>query len=130
MLLRPSTQTQIRQKEINISGLFSKISNLQLVAFDKREDDGTSLTNSGAPDNMEMLQLEKGDSASVKAYALNGDDFNEVMSETFAHAAPPKEPTVEEILKKQDQEEKEAAKKQKAQSLSQADQQSSSAESQ
>lgn len=66
----------------------------------------------------------------MKTYALNGEELNEVMADTFAHAAPPKEPTVEEILKKQDQEEKEAAKKQKQQSLGQAEQQSGSAEGQ
>ena len=70
-----------------------------MVAFDKREDDGTALVNAGAPDNLEMLQLDKGDSASVKSFALNGEELNDVMSETFAHSAPPKEPTVAEILK-------------------------------
>lgn len=100
-------QAHIRQKDVNISGLFSKISNLQLVAFDKREDDGRR-----GPDDMEMLQLGRSDSASVKTFALNGEELNEVMEDTFT---PPqdKEPSVAEILQKQDQEEKEQAKKQK-----------------
>ena len=55
LMLQPSMQVQVRQKEVNISGLFSKISNLQLVAFDKKEDDGSAETRSGAPDNLEML---------------------------------------------------------------------------
>jgi hypothetical protein len=44
-------QIQLRERDVNLSGLFSKISNLQLVAFDKREDDGKR----GTPDNTEML---------------------------------------------------------------------------
>ena len=76
LLIEPSMQAHLRQKDVNISGLFSKISNLQLVAFDKREQ-------TGAPDDMEMLQLGKADAASVKAFALNGEELNEVMEDTF-----------------------------------------------
>lgn len=107
MLIQQSMQAHIRQKDVNISGLFSKISNLQLIAFDKREDGVRA-----APDDMEMLQLDKSDS--VKAFALNSDDLNEVMQDSFAAPANEKEPSVAEILQKQDQEEKEAAKKQQA----------------
>lgn len=98
-------QAHIRQKDVNISGLFSKISNLQLIAFDKREDDGRR-----GPDDMEMLQLGRSDS--VKTFALNGEELNEVMEDTFTPHQD-KEPSVAEILQKQDQEEKEQAKKQK-----------------
>ena len=102
---------QLRQKEINISGLFSKISNLQLVAFDKKEDDGSAEIRSGAPGDLQLLQLHKSDSASVKAFALNGDELNDVMTDTFKPPEPSAEPSVAEILQKQDQEEKEMAKK-------------------
>lgn len=41
------------------------------------------MTKNGGPGDMEMLQLGKSDSASVKTFSLNGDELNEVMSETF-----------------------------------------------
>lgn len=112
LLIQPSMSMHIEQKDINISGLFSKITNLQqLVAFDKRSTDGSVIIRESSPADLEMVQLRKSDSASVKAFALNGDDMKEVMEDTFT---PPqtKEPSVEEILQKQDQEEKEQAKKQ------------------
>ena len=82
-----------------------------MVAFDKRNTDGSVIIRESSPADLEMVQLRKSDSASVKAFALNGDDMKEVMDDTFT---PPqtKEPSVEEILQKQDQEEKEQAKKQ------------------
>ena len=44
------------------------------------------------------------DSQSSRAFGLNSDDLNEVMQETF-QGTPPQEPSVSEILQKQDQEE-------------------------
>ena len=76
--IKQSQQTQITQRDINLSGIFSKISNLQLVAFDKREEDGEL---SKQPENMEMLQLGRADS--VRNFALNGDDMNELMIDSF-----------------------------------------------
>lgn len=48
------------------------------MAFDKREGDEES---NKQPENLEMLQLEKGDT--VKNFALNGDDMNDVMMDSF-----------------------------------------------
>ena len=115
VFIKQAQAAKIEQKDINISGLFSKISNLELVAFDKRApnsgDYDVSLETSKQPENIEMLQLSGARSDSVKNFSsqsLNGDEVNDAMVESFKKekdSAPEQTSSSEDTAAKKDQKE-------------------------